>query len=198
MAMSIVRPQVIDIRRRTRHGSGMRWDEGLFDDLEQQAEGLALAARDAEVAEQTRAEYARVDLDSRLHGSRGARLLLEVAGVGRVDGVLARAGAGWCLLDDGRHDWLVVVSAIGSLRGLAERGIPAAVRPVTARLGLASALRGVAEARGEVLVHRADGSTVRGGVGRVGADFLEVLVGEPRAGYAETVPLAAVTAVRSL
>src|SRR5438128_2529587 len=65
----------------------MRWRDRLWDvldDLEQQAEGLALAARDAEVAEQSRAEYARVDLSARLHGSLGRRLTLGVRGVDAV------------------------------------------------------------------------------------------------------------------
>ena len=61
----------------------MRWDEhldGLLDDLEQQAEGLALAERDALVAEQRRAEYAAVDLSGRLHASVGDALRLDVRG----------------------------------------------------------------------------------------------------------------------
>ena len=65
----------------------MRWEYqlgDLFDDLEQQAEGLALTERDALVAEQSRAEYAQVDLTARLHASRGTRLVLQVSGVGRL------------------------------------------------------------------------------------------------------------------
>ena len=60
----------------------MRWEErllDLFDDLEQQADGIALAERDALVAEQSRAEYAAVTLADRLHASVGTRLLLDVA-----------------------------------------------------------------------------------------------------------------------
>ena len=55
----------------------MHWEERLlavFDDLEQQAEGLALEARDAEVAELGRAEYAAVDVAARLHGAVASRL----------------------------------------------------------------------------------------------------------------------------
>jgi hypothetical protein len=47
-------------------------------------------------------------------------------------------------------------------------------RAPTARLGLGSALRGVAEERDPVLVHLLDGGTVRGTPRRVGADFVEL------------------------
>src|SRR3954447_24992176 len=95
MAKSTVRPQSVDYRSRSRERACMGWDhslEGLFDDLEQQAEGLALSDRDALVAEQRVAEYARVDLAARLHGSVGRHLACEVAGVGRVEGELSRVG----------------------------------------------------------------------------------------------------------
>jgi hypothetical protein len=180
----------------------MRWDDrltghfdGLFDDLEQQAEGLALGARDAEVAEQRRWEYAQVDLASRLFSSVGARLLVSVTGVGAVDATLRRVGDGWCLLDAGRQEWIVPLAAVGSLRGLADRGVADRARPVTARLGLASALRGVAESRAEAVLHGLDGALLRGVLGRVGADFVEVRAGE--SGGVEVVPFGALAAVRT-
>jgi len=175
----------------------MRWRDrldgldGVLDDLEQQAEGLALAARDAEVAEQSRAEYATVDLSSRLHGSLGRPLVLAVRGVGRLEGVLAGAGAGWLLMDTGVQECLVAMAALVSVRGSADRAVPDAVRPLTARLGLGSALRRLAEEQGEVLLHRVDGTVARGVLGRVGADFFELWERE-----AELVPFAAVAAVR--
>jgi hypothetical protein len=178
----------------------MRWDDrigDLFADLEQQADGLALAARDAEVAEQSRAEYASVDLASRLHGSVGARLLVTVTGAGPLDATLARVGVGWCLLDAGPHEWVVRLAAVGGVRGLSERAVAEQARPVTARLGLGSALRGVVEARTEVVLHRVDGTQVPGTLRRVGADFVEVAVGEGRSGYLEAVPFGALAAVRS-
>ena len=101
----------------------MHWEErllALFDDLEQQAEGLALAARDAEVAELGRAEYAHVDLTSRVHGSVRGRLALAVDGVGRMDVELVRAGADWCLVRDALHEWLVRYE-LGGLEGLVDR-----------------------------------------------------------------------------
>jgi hypothetical protein len=178
----------------------MRWDErlgDLFDDLEQQAEGLALADRDAEVAEQSRAEYARVELAGRLHASVGRRLRATVTGVGPVEAGLARAGTGWCLLEVGRQEWIVPLAAIGSVRGLADRVTPAEARPFTSRLGLSSALRSVSAARVEAVVHSRDGSVTRGVLDRVGADFVEVRVDDGRSGYVETMPFHGLAAVRS-
>jgi hypothetical protein len=185
---------------RARQRSGMRWDERLehlFDDLEQQAEGLVLADRDAEVAEQSRAEYAQVDLAGRLHASAGRLLTVAVTGVGTVEARLARAGEGWCLLDVGRQEWIVPLPAIGSVRGLADRAEPPEVRPVTSRLGLSSALRGVADSRASAVLHGRDGSLTRGVLDRVGADFVEVRVGEGLAGYRLAVPFGALAAVCS-
>lgn len=177
----------------------MRWEErllDLFDDLEQQAEGIALVERDLLVAEQSRAEYAVVDLASRLHASLGVRLLVDVAGVGVLDASLVRAGDGWCLLDADGQDWIVVLRAVGSLRGLRGGGVAADARAATARLGLGSALRGVAETRAEVALHRADGAVSRGLLGRVGADFVELWTPPDGDGSVEVVPFGALAAVR--
>jgi hypothetical protein len=182
----------------------VRWDdrpagrlEGLlspmFEDLEQQAEGLALDARDAEVAELGPAEYAQVPLDARLFAAVGGRLQLTVAGPGTLEGRLRRVGDGWCLLDAGVQEWLVRLPAVLSLRGLVHRAVAAEARPLTGRLGLGSALRGLAEARVEVALHRTDGSVLRGRPGRVGADFVELRVGEPP--VVEVVPFTALAAV---
>ena len=183
----------------------MRWDErlaGLFDDLEQQAEGLALADRDAEVAEALRAEYSQVDLASRLFASLGARLRLTVTGVGSVDGLLRRAGDGWCLLDTGAQEWVARLPAVTAVRGLVDRGVVASARPLTARLGLGSVLRGLGEARAETVLHRTDGTLSRGRLGRVGADFVELVVPGDADGYVDgvpdVVPFATLAAVRSV
>ncbi len=177
----------------------MRWEErllDLFDDLEQQAEGIALAERDQLVAEQSRAEYASVDLAARLHASLGARVLVDVAGVGALDATLVRAGDGWCLLDASGQEWIVVLRALSAVRGLRSGGVAADARAVTARLGLGSALRGVAETRTDVALHRADGATCRGVLGRVGADFVELWTSPDSGGPLEVVPFGAIAAIR--
>ena len=68
-------------RRGMRHG--MSWEESMFavfDDLEQQAEGLHLVERDAEVADLTMAEYSRISLGARLHASLGRDLRVRLVG----------------------------------------------------------------------------------------------------------------------
>jgi hypothetical protein len=181
----------------------MRWEErllDLFDDLEQQAEGLALAERDALVAEQSRAEYVGVDLAARLHASTGGSVRVDVTGLGTLDGRVLRTGDGWCLLEVAGREWIVVLAAVTALRGLRDGGVVAGARPLTARLGLGSALRGVAEGGSEVVLHRRDGTVLRGGLGRVGADFVELWPGaDPgeTAGAVVVLPFVAVAGLRS-
>ena len=196
-ATSTVRPQSVDTAPRSGQRAGMRWEErllDLFDDLEQQADGLALAERDALVAEQSRAEYAGVDLASRLAASVGGRVRLDVRGVGGLDGVLRRTGDGWLVLDAGGRAWVVVLAAVRRARGLADGAVDAAARPLTTRLGLASALRGLAEGRWETVLHGRDGQVTRAVLGRVGRDFVEARTPD---GSLEVVPFTAIAALSS-
>jgi hypothetical protein len=146
----------------------MSWEErllDLFEDLEQQAEGAALVARDAEVAELARAEYAEVELASRCHASVGQLVELTTAQQLVVRGRLVRAGEGWCLVSaeeagaagGAGAEWLVAFSAVVSWRGLAGQARPEGVRPITARLRLGSVLRPLAEDRARVVLVRSDG-----------------------------------------
>jgi len=158
---------------------------GLFEELEQQAEALHLAERDAEVAELARAEYAGVTLAARLHASVGLPVRLGVVGVGFLQGELRRVGPEWLGLQGGRgsgegpaQDWFVRVAAIRSCRGLSARAVSEPARPLTARLGIGSVLRGLAEAAAPVVVHQLDGSSSAGLLRRVGADFVELAGGQ--------------------
>lgn len=174
----------------------MLWEEKLLaflDDLEQQAEGLALAERDTEVAELSRAEYAQLDLLARLHASLDRRLTFGVAGGDPVSGRLVRVGRDWCLLAGAGVDWVVPLAAVGYVRGVSDRAVGETARPVVARLGLGSALRWLAEARLPVVLRRTDGGCDSGILGRVGADFVEVRC----PGDVLLVPFAAVAAVGS-
>lgn len=171
------------------------WEQRLlavFDDLEQQAEGLALAERDARVADLRRAGYGELDLLSRLHGAVGAPVVLSVAGTGRLRGTVVRVGADWLLVDDGTHAWLVRPAALEEVRGLPDRAVEEAARPVTARLGLGSVLRSIAADAERVLLHRTDGDVLRARLRRVGADFVEV----ESDGEVVVVPWHAIAAVR--
>lgn len=147
---------------------------GFLDDLEQQASGAWAAERDLEVAERARAEYARVTLAARLMAAVGGHVDLVLAGAGPVSGTLERVADGWCLVESRGAEWVVRTAAIQVVRGGTSGAVAAEVWPVTARLGLGSALRGLA---GERCVARLlDGTSVEGRAGRAGADFLEVMV----------------------
>ena len=178
----------------------MSWERqllDLFEDLEQQAAGLDLAARDAEVAELERAEYAGVDLAARWHDSVGQVVRLTVLGVGPVTGRLAQVGDGWCLLRGDTppgEEMLVVLSAVTVVRGLSARAVPPHARSVLTRLGLGSVLRRVAEDQQIVDVGRIDGGRARGRVARVGADFVELLTEEA---VMEALPFRALAVLRS-
>lgn len=177
----------------------VRWEDrllALFDDLEQQAEGLALADRDVEVAELSRAEYAGVDLASRLHASVGAAVTVRVQGLDRLDGVIERVGSDVLLLDARPHQWLVRVAALTGAAGLSGRARAESARAVTARLGLGSALRELVRGGLPVLVCRVDGSRAKGLPRRVGADFLELTATGDALGPTELVPFSAICAVR--
>jgi D-arabinose 5-phosphate isomerase GutQ len=169
----------------------------LFDDLEQQAEGLALAERDAAVAELGRAEYAEVDLAARLHATVGQPVQLVVRGAGAVHGRVGRAGAGWCLVvgdPAGSSETVVRLAALMSARGLSPRAVPEAVRGPLARLGFASVVRRLAEEGAPLVMVLLDGATRRGTALRVGADFVELTPGD---GAVEVVPFAAIATVRA-
>lgn len=160
----------------------MTWERrllDLFDDLEQRAEGLALEARDGEVAELGRAEYSLVDLAARLHASVGAVVRVQVLGAGSVAGRLARVGDGWCLVadEDSRpvREWVVLLDAVVALRGLASGAVDESAQPLSGRLRPGSVLRALAEQQAPVLLLTRDGGQYRGMLGRVGADFLELV-----------------------
>jgi len=174
------------------------WEQRLltvFDDLEQQAAAAFGAEREAEVAERARSEYAGVTLATRLMAARDTRVTLAVEGVGAVSGVLQRVAADWCLLGAGGQDWIVRLPAVGSVRGLPSHAVAEAAWPVTARLGLGSALRRVADGGEECRVRLRDGTAYDARLGRVGADFVEVISGD----HAETwvLAFAALAAVHS-
>ena len=163
----------------------------FLDDLEQQAATAWATERDLEVAERARAEYARVGLAGRLMAGIGGRTTVQVAGVGPVGGTLARVADGWLLLQDGGIEWLVLADAVETVRGLPGRAVPREAWPVTARLGLGSALRAMTGER--CVVRLRSVGQLEGSVGRVGADFVEL---HPEAGEPLLVAFAARAAVR--
>ena len=175
----------------------MTWEERLFavlDDLEQQAEALFDAEREAEVADRSRAEYGAVTLASRLMASLGDEVVLGIAGVGRVTGELQRLGTGWALLRGAGGDWIVHLAAVEEVLGASPRSVPEVAWSPLTRLGLGSALRRLGDAGERCLVHLRAGGRAEGRVLRVGADFAEV---EEAPGRVQLVAYAAIAAVQS-
>ncbi len=181
--------------RPDRHGEELGQ---LFDDLEQLAEGLHLAERDAELVDRSRSEYTEVTFAARLHATVGERVALSVAGVATLDGRLARVGEGWCLLETTLpvHEWLVSLHAVTRAVGLSQLAVSVEARPAVARLPLRSALRGLADSGVEVVLHHLDGTQARGRVARVGADFVELLLPAEGARSSYVIPLPMLAAVR--
>jgi hypothetical protein len=176
----------------------MPWDEelfALFDDLESQAQVAFARDREAELADRERAEYAAVPLAERLMASLGREIALEVVGVGRVAGELVRVARGWLLVRSPGQDWIVRQDAVASVTGASERAVPEIAWPVTARLGLGSALRRLADAGERCVLRRRDGAQHDGVIARVGQDFVELRTGEPR--RTVLVATAALAAVQS-
>ena len=173
--------RVLDVTQEPAHDDVMRGLLpllDLFDELEQQAAGLDLERRDAEVDDRVRDEYAEVDLASRLHASVGSSVGFGLLGCGDVRGTLVRVGADWCLLEvDGpvvSHELLVRQGALVVAHGLSERAVPAGARSVLSRLTLASCLRRLAESGERQVIGTTDGGLRTGEIGRVGADFVEL------------------------
>lgn len=170
----------------------------LLDDLEEQAEGLALLERDLEVADRSRAEYARVSLASRLHAAAGRDVRLLLLGGLALAGRVRRTGPDWLLLADATdREWIVPHGAVGVLRGARAGAVATDALGVLRRLTVRSVLRGVAEADPGCVVHLVDGSSHEATLLRVGGDFVEVRLGgavEPE--QYDLVPIAAVAAVQ--
>ena len=159
----------------------MGWEEhlfDLFDDLEQQAEALYDTERDLELADRSRAAYHEVTLASRLMASVGREVVLRLRGAGPVTGTLTRVGTGWCLVRGQAQDWVVRHDAVLVVDGASDRSLPEVAWPAVTRLGLASALRRIADAGSWCVLHLVDGSRQEALVRRVGADFVEAGLGE--------------------
>lgn len=171
--------------------------EDVFEDLEQQAAGLHLSERDAELADRAHGEYAQVTLESRVHASVGRPVRLT-AGDLAVEGMLAQAGAGWARVEDavGRA-WVVRLPVVECATGLSGRALPEVTRPATARLTFRSALRSLCEHGDPVTVHASSGAQQVLVVLRIGADFLEGLPpGAPSGEERVVCAFAGVAAVR--
>jgi hypothetical protein len=180
----------------------VRW-EALFDDLEAQADALAAAELQAEVADRTRREHALLGLSDRLRETEGHPLAVTVWGAGTVHGRLLDAGVDWLLLEETGRDVLVPLASVLGITGLGARSaVPGSDGDVGRRLDLRWALRGLARDRAGVAVVLRDGSALNGTLDRVGADHVDVAEHAPgearRAGAVRQVRLVPVTALALL
>jgi hypothetical protein len=170
--------------------------DDVFEDLEQQAAGIELAERDAELADRARGEYASVTLADRVHASLGRQVALVLSGGESLAGALTDAGADWCTVSSSQgRTWLVRLDAVAVARGLSARSVPEAARPVVARLGFGSALHRLAEGAADLVLHLDTGSVPRVRLVRVGADFVEVELAQEGRGASELVAVGAIRAV---
>lgn len=184
----------------------MRWD-ALFADLEAQLAAAERADLDVEIGERARVEAANIELADRLRGSLGTRIGVHL-GSGRIhEGILSHAGSEWLVLDEERHQLLIPYASAAHYAGLSRLAVGAG-SIVRQRLGLASALRGLARDRASlaVMVSRgaADESVLHGLIDRVGRDFLDLAVTGPgeerRSGNVSavvTIPFGALAGLRS-
>jgi hypothetical protein len=179
----------------------MRW-QGLFDDLDGQWAAEERRDRDAEVADRTRAERARVALVERCAAARGAVLTVGTVTGESLEGTLVDLGADWLLLRDGSgRDLLVATAAVTSVTGLSRHADTAVTER---RFALGYALRALSRDRAAVIVTDRSGGRVSGTIEAVGRDWLDLSehpVEEPRRSAAvtggRTIPTAAVVSVLS-
>lgn len=180
----------------------MRWD-GLFADLEAQADQLERAERAGEAEERTRGELASQTLHARLRAAVGLRLHIAVTGSLTIAGELRRVGPNWMLLDAGLAEWLVPTVHLRTVSGLGRQAAVQSQSFVDSRLDFRHALRGLARDRAEVRAHLLDGSSLTATLDRVGADFVDAAVhpaGEARRRESvrdvQAIAIAAITALR--
>ena len=191
---------------RLAYADAMRWD-ALFDDLETQMAAGERLDLDAEITERTRTEEAAVELADRLRGSLGLLIVVQLASGSTFEGTLSHAGSQALVLDEPRHQVLVPYAPAVRYLGLSRLAVPESSK-VRQRLGLASALRGLARDRTGLTVFISGGSTgettLHGVIDRVGRDYLDLAVtgeGEDRRAanvrQLATIPLAALAGIRS-
>lgn len=189
------------------YADAMRWD-ALFEDMEAQLASERLLGLESEISERARVEMAGIEVSDRLHGAIGQKIDVKLRSGTQVSGTLSHVGSESLVLDDGRHQWLVPVTAALAYQGLG-RQVRAGRSKASQRLGLASALRMLARDRAELAVHllelARDERTMRGVIDRVGKDHFDLAVMLPgevrRSGNVvsvATVPFQSLAALRSL
>jgi hypothetical protein len=183
----------------------MRWN-ALFRDLELQLAEAAVLGMESEIAERSRADLAAIALDDRLRGSLGCHIGAHLRSGPVFAGTLTHAGSESLVVDEALHQVLIPYAAVSHYTGLGRFAVGEA-STVRRRLGLASALRGLARDRAQLTAYLAGRSLdaqLQGVIDRVGQDFFDLALTLPgearRAGRVAdvaTVPFGALDALRS-
>lgn len=155
----------------------MRWD-ALFEDLEAQLAARQRLDFEAEVAERALVDAAGVELADRLRGSLGLTIRVHLSTGSTLEGTLSHAGSEALVLDEPKHQVLIPYTAAVQYVGLSRLAVTEPSR-VRQRLGLASALRGLARNRSHVTILVSRGRAeagLHGVIDTVGRDFLDLAV----------------------
>ena len=163
----------------------MRWDR-LFADLEGQAADLELEERDALVNELRDGEWA----ETSWRDLAGGHVVLEVDGLGRVEGEARLVNETVVHLASERVEHVVAASAV--LEVVASERRASAPTTVTSRLGWGHVLRAARDDGDRARLTRTDGVSVDGTVDVVGRDFVTVTSGT---GRDRRIPFAAIAAL---
>jgi hypothetical protein len=172
----------------------VRW-EALFDDLQVQTSALRQEDFEFGVAETLALEWSRAELTDRLRAHIGEQLAIRLRGGEAVTLEVTAAGIDWVSGVGRGHQWLMPLAALELVSGMTRR-VQTEPSQARRRLGIASPLRALAEASPHIAVHCASGILVEGRLLGVGRDFLDVRA-EGQSPHIQTVPLPAMTAVRS-
>jgi hypothetical protein len=163
----------------------MRWDR-LFADLEGQAADLELEERDALVSELREGEWAGTSW----RDLAGGHVVLEVVGLGRVEGEARLVNETVVHLASERVEHVVASSAV--LEVVTSERRASAPTTVTSRLGWGHVLRAARDDGEQARLTRTDGASIDGVVDVVGRDFVTVTSGT---GRTRRVPFAAIAAL---
>lgn len=148
----------------------MRWDE-LFAELEAEFSASAHQESEAEITDMMHAEIATLSFVDRIRHRFGEELNLRLRNGevrrGRVNDVTNA----WVMLHEGHRRYLIPYAAIAAAWPLGGAASPAS--GVAAKITLGNALRALARGGVDVGVVT-DGAALRGRLGKVGSDFVDV------------------------
>lgn len=163
----------------------MRW-ERLFHELEAQASDLEMQERDALVDELRDGEWAETSWRSLL----GGVVVIDVIGVGRIEGECVLANEQVVQLRSGRAEHVISSNAVAAIISSERRAEPSST--VSSALGWGHVFRAL-RADGDILqLQMINGSTIDGFIDVVGADFVRI---RQESGRSQTVTFGSVAVV---